>query len=312
MTAVTLIHGLNLAAIYGLMAIGISILWSSVGMINMAHGATFAASGYAAWQVSLIAQPLINTWFGTGLDASLVMGATMVASGLVAGALFGGLIFMLAYLPIHEKANFAVRSLIVTLAINLATVQLLLFFFGPRQRALPKIFGFGRTEFLGISVRNDQIGTIVATAILMLVVVIWLKRSRKGLEITAMMQNPEGAVLSGISVRWTALPVTMLTGALAGLAAILLSQTVFVSPTAGALPLIKGLTIALLGGLGSLPGAIMGAILIGFLEAIIGSISFLGQRYVLFSQFLFIITVLIIRPRGLGGLLDETRESRNV
>jgi branched-chain amino acid transport system permease protein len=312
MTAVTLIHGLNLAAIYGLMAIGISILWSSVGMINMAHGATFAASGYAAWQVSLIAQPMINTWLGTGLDASLAMGATMVASGLVAGALFGGLIFMLAYLPIHEKANFAVRSLIVTLAINLATVQLLLYFFGPRQRALPKIFGLGRTEILGISVRNDQIGTIVATAILMLAVVIWLKRSRKGLEITAMMQNPEGAVLSGISVRWTALPVTMLTGALAGLAAILLSQTVFVSPTAGALPLIKGLTIALLGGLGSIPGAIMGAILIGFLEAIVGSISFLGQRYVLFSQFLFIITVLIIRPRGLGGLLDETRESRNV
>ncbi len=123
-----------------------------------------------------------------------------------------------------------------------------------------------------------------------------------------MMQNPEGAVLSGISVRWTALPVTMLTGALAGLAAVLLSQTIFVSPSSGAMPLIKGLTIALLGGLGSVPGAVLGAVIIGFLEALIGAVPFLGQRYVLFGTFLFIIIVLIIRPRGIGGLLDEARK----
>ena len=122
------------------------------------------------------------------------------------------------------------------------------------------------------------------------------------------MQNPEGAVLSGISVRWTALPVTMVTGARAGIAAVLLSQTIFVSPTSGALPLIKGLIIALLGGLGSVPGAVAGAVIIGFLEAIVGAIPFLGQRYVLFATFTFIIVVLIIRPRGLGGMLDTTRE----
>ena len=106
----------------------------------------------------------------------------------------------------------------------------------------------------------------------------------------------------------SALPVTMLTGALAGLAAVLLSQTIFVSPSSGAMPLIKGLTIALLGGLGSVPGAVLGAVIIGFLEAVVGATPFLGQRYVLFSTFLFIIVVLIIRPRGLGGLLDETRK----
>ena len=200
------------------------------------------------------------------------------------------------------------RSLIVTLAINLATVQTLLFLFGSRQRGLPKLFGFGRLEFLGARIRYDQLGTIVVTAILLIAVLWWLRRSRKGLEVWAMMQNPEGAVLCGISVRWTALPVTMLTGALAGLAAVLLSQTLFVSPTSGAIPLIKGLTIALLGGLGSVSGAVAGAFIIVFLEAIVGATPFLGQRYVLISQFLFIIVFLVLRPRGIGGLLDETRE----
>jgi len=63
-----------------------------------------------------------------------------------------------------------------------------------------------------------------------------------------------------------------------------------------------------LGGLGSVPGAVAGAVLIGFVEAATGAIPFLGQRYVLFVQFAFIVTVLVVRPRGIGGLLAETRE----
>lgn len=306
--SVTLIHGLSLAAIYGLMAIGISLLWSSIGMINMAHGASFAVAGYAAWAAAEAAKPLILVAFGKTLAGTATMAGLTLSVGALAGAAMGALIYLLAFLPIHDKPNFPVRSLIVTLAINLATVQVLLWWFGPKQKNLPKIFGTGKVEFLGLSARYDQIGTILGTALILGLVLWWLRISRKGLEIRAMMQNPEGAVLSGISVRWTALPVCMLTGALAGLAAVLLSQTIFVSPTSGAMPLIKGLTIALLGGLGSVPGAVVGAVIIGFLEAIIGAFPFLGQRYVLFGTFLFIIVVLIIRPRGLGGLLDEARK----
>ena len=303
-----LIYGLNLAAIYALMAIGISILWSSVGMINMAHGATFAVSGYTAWLVSGALKPTIAALLaGTGL-AKLATGLAALAAGVVAGGLFGVLIYLVAFLPIYDKPNFAVRSLIATLAINLATVQTLLYVFGSRQRGLPKLFGFGRFELFGVKIRHDQLGTIIVTILLLSVLLWWLRYSRKGLEIRAMMQNPEGAVLCGISVRWTALPVMILTGALAGLAAVLLSQTIFVSPTSGAIPLIKGLTIALLGGLGSVPGAVAGALVIGFLEAIVGAIPFLGQRYVLITQFMFIMAFLIVRPRGIGGLLDETRE----
>lgn len=224
----TLVHGLNLAAIYGLMAIGISILWSSIGMINMAHGATFAVSGYAAWLASSAMKPIILAALGKTFAAKMAMAGVTIGSGVGAGALFGAVIYLLAFLPIHDKPNFAVRALIMTLAINLATVQLLLWSFGPRNRGLPKLFGFGKFEIFGMPIRYDQAGAILSTAVILGLVLLWLKLSRKGLEIRAMMQNPEGAVLSGISVRWTALPVTMLTGALAGVAAILLSQTIFV------------------------------------------------------------------------------------
>jgi branched-chain amino acid transport system permease protein len=307
MDATLFVYALYLAAIYCLMAIGISLLWSSVGMVNMAHGATFAIAGYAAYYFADTMLPLTKAWFAGG-QAMVVLAILTVLASMIVGALFGIVIYLVAFLPIHDKPNFAVRSLIITLALNLATVQTLLWTFGPQQKALPRLFGIGRVDVLGVPVRSDQGITIIVTVVLLALVLFWLKISRAGLEIRAVMQNSEGAALCGISARWTALPIMMLTGALAGLAAVLLSQSIFVNPTAGATPLIKGLTIALLGGLGSVPGAVLGAILIGFLEAATGVIPFLGQRYVLVVQFAFIVLVLLIRPRGLGGLLDETRE----
>jgi branched-chain amino acid transport system permease protein len=301
------VYALYLAAVYSLMAIGISLLWSSVGMVNMAHGATFAISGYAAYYFADWMLPVMRAAVAGPHVLPVLALLTMIA-GIVAGALFGIVIYLVAFLPIHDKPNFAVRSLIITLAINLATVQALLYFFGPQQKGLPRFFGAGRIELLGLPVRMDQLVTVVTTVVLLGLLLFWLRVSRKGLEIRAVMQNGEGAALCGISTRWTALPIMMLTGALAGVAAVLLSQNIFVSPGAGVTPLIKGLTIALLGGLGSVPGAVLGAILVGFLEAATGAIPFLGQRYVLLVQFAFIVTLLVIRPRGLGGLLDETRE----
>ena len=303
-----IVYAMNLAAIYALMAVGISILWSSVGVINMAHGATFAVSGYAAWVATGAMKPVIAAAFGTSATATFAMAGTLVASALIAGALCGLVIYLLAFLPIHDKPNFQVRALIITLGLNIAMVQTLLWYFGPRNQGLPKIFGFGRWEIFGTRIRYDQAGTIIGATLIMALTLAWLRYSRKGLEVRAMMQNAEGAAYSGISRQATALPVLMLTGALAGMAAALLSQTIFVSPTAGVIPLVKGLTIALLGGLGSVSGALIAAVLVGFLEAIIGAIPFLGQRYVLFGTFLFIIAVLVIRPRGIGGLLDDTRE----
>ena len=303
-----IIYALNLASIYALMAIGVSILWSSVGLLNMAHGATFAVSGYGAWIITGFMKPIIIASFGKTAFASFLMASTLVGSALISGAIFGAIIYLLAFLPIHDKPNYAVRGLIITLVINIASVQSLLYLFGPRNRGLPKIFGFGRWEVWGTKIRYDQAGTIIGAIIILSLTLAWLRYSRRGLEVRAMMQNSEGAAYSGISRKVTALPVLMLTGALAGMAAALLSQTIFVSPTSGSIPHIMGVTIALLGGLGSVPGAVIGAILIGFLEAFIGSVPFLGQRYVMFGTFSFIIAVLVIRPRGISGLLDDTRE----
>ena len=192
------------------------------------------------------------------------------------------------------------------MAVNLIGVQLLMWWFGPRMKPLPKVFGFGAFKFDKMVLSYDKVGTVVCSITVLGALLAWLGSSRRGLEIRAMMQNPEGAALVGISLRTTALWVMILTGALAGLAAVLLSQTFYVNPYAGLQPLIKGLIVALLGGLGSISGAVIGAIVIGFAEAL--TVAHLGGQYVLMTQFSLIIAILLLRPRGLGGLLDEARE----
>lgn len=281
----------SLAAIYGLLALGISIIWSSLGMINLAQGFTFTVASYGAWEVA------------QNLSAN---GFAVVAGGLLTGALAGAVIGGIAFIPLYDKPNFALRSLIATLAISLAGTQCLLWIFGPRVKSLPKIFGFGNFHIGPAVVSYDKVGAIVCSCILLLVTLAWMKTSRRGLEIRAMMQNPEGAALVGVGLRSTAMSVMMVTGAMAGLASVLLSQTYFINPSSGTTPFVKGLVVALAGGLGSVAGALIAAILIGFVEAVtaVG----IGGQYVLITQFLVIIAILLIRPRGIAGMIEHTRE----
>jgi branched-chain amino acid transport system permease protein len=122
-----------------------------------------------------------------------------------------------------------------------------------------------------------------------------------------MMMNPHAAAIVGIGVRRTGFSVMAITGGLAGLAAVLLSQTYYISPFSGLLPMIKGVSIALCGGLGSVRGAVIAALVLGLNEALTSVV--LGGQDVLITQFALIIIILLFRPRGIAGILDRAREA---
>jgi branched-chain amino acid transport system permease protein len=297
---------LALAAMYGLLGIGISLTWSSIGMLNLAQGIVFAVAGYGSYVAAkhLVDKPAKITFVEAG---------TIGLVGILAGAVAGLVVGVIAFLPLHDRPNFPVRSLIATLAISLAGTQLLQLWFGPLQKPLPKVFtpfarAFDRPriEIGSFTITWDRVGAIVCSAVLLTAVLLWMRTSRRGVQMRAMMQDPDGAALVAVSVRSTGMMVLAISGALTGLAAVLLSQTFFVSPTGGVLPLAKGLVIALLGGLGSIPGAIAAAVLVGFCEALVAK--YFGTNVTLFAQYVLVFVVLAVRPRGIGGLLDQVRQ----
>jgi branched-chain amino acid transport system permease protein len=286
-----LINAIVVACIYGLIAVAVSITWSSLGLINLAYGFVFSFAGYGAYVVSKMVS-----------DHPILV----ASAGIMTGALGGIIICALVFIPLHDKPNFSVRGMTATLAISLIGSQGLLMWFGPRAKALPEIFGFWKVSLGDIVLTSDKIGIVVCSILMLVFVVLWMNSSRRGLEIRAMMMNPHAASIVGIGIRSTGFYVMAVTGAMAGLAAVLLSQTYYISPFSGLTPLIKGVSIALCGGLGSVRGAVIAAILLGLTEALTSSL--LGGQYVLITQFLVIITILIIRPRGIAGLLDKGRE----
>ncbi|WP_439406663.1 branched-chain amino acid ABC transporter permease [Bradyrhizobium sp. DASA03076] len=281
-----------LACIYGTLAIGVSITWSSLGLLNLAYGFIFAFAGYGAW---LFAQH-VSSW-----------GPAVLASGVLSGAVGGLFVCALAFIPIHDKPNFTIRGLIATLAINLIGTQSLLWWFGPRSKSLPEIFGTWKFSLSGMTLTADKVGNVITSILMLLLVLRWMRSSRRGLEIRAMMMNPHAASIVGIGVRRTSFYVMALTGALAGLAAVLLSQTYYISPFGGLTAMIKAVSIALCGGLGSVQGAVIAAVVLGLNEALT-TVS-IGGRYVLITQFLMIILILLVRPRGIAGILDRAREA---
>jgi branched-chain amino acid transport system permease protein len=286
-----LTNAITVACIYGLIAIAVSITWSSLGLINLAYGFVFTFAGYGAWLFSKYVSE---------------MPVLIAAAGIAMGAVAGVLVCLVVFIPLHDKPNFTTRGMIATLAISLIGSQSFLMFFGPRPKSLPELFGFWSVDLLGVKLTSDKIGIVICSALMLFVVVRWMRGSRRGLEIRAMMMNPHAASIVGIGVRSTGIYVMAVTGAMGGLASVLLSQTYYIAPFSGLTPLIKGVSIALCGGLGSVQGAVIAAILLGLVEALTNE--FLGGQYVLMTQFLVIIAILVVRPRGISGLLDKARE----
>lgn len=284
------VSGLNLTAIYGLVAIGLSLTWASLGFLNLAHAVVFAVAAYGAWAVATYVTPL---------------GPLVLTSGVVAGAMGGAVIYLLVFRPLDGKPEWLMRTLMATLALNLIGVNALLLVFGPRIKSLPPIFGKGSLKIGGLVLTADFLGSALSATFLLGVVLALLRGSRIGLGVRVLVQNPEGALLSGINRHMIALSVLSVSGGLAGAAAVLLGRTFFVSPDVGFVPLIKGLIVTLLGGLGSIPGTIAAAALVGFVDAVTSAT--LGNQYVLVSLFALIAVVLWLRPRGLGGLLETFR-----
>jgi ABC-type branched-subunit amino acid transport system ATPase component/branched-subunit amino acid ABC-type transport system permease component len=273
-------------------SLSMGLTWSALGLLNLSYGFIFSFAGYGAWLAErhIYGEPIF-----------------VMFMGITAGIIGGIMVCLIVFIPVHDKPNFTIRGMIGTLAVSLIGGQILLQNFGPKAKLLPEFFGYGKIKILDVTLTADKIGIICSSILMLTIVVRWMKSSRRGLEIRAMMMNPHAASIVGIGVRKTGIYVMAVTGAMTGLSAALLSQTYYLSPFSGLTPMIKGVSIALMGGLGSVRGAVIAAIILGFNEAL--TTKFLGGRYVLMTQFALIIIVLIIRPRGIAGILDKAREA---
>jgi branched-chain amino acid transport system permease protein len=283
--AAILVSGMVSGSLYALMASGLSLVWGTLRMFNFAHGTLVMLGAYAAWYVS----------DSRGLDLGLIVG---IPAALVLLALLGVVLYWILVRPFITRPGADLVVIITTLAGATFLQNGAQEIFGPRYKQLDRVLK-GQVELINTAVGLQELLIIVATPTVLLALAYFLRRTKLGLAVRAVEQNHDSALLVGVNVGRVYPLVFAVSAALAALAGIMLGGLFFITPVMGSDPLLRAFIVVVFGGLGSLPGTVVGAYVIGLIEAI--AVFFVGLYWAPVVLFIVLILVMILRPTGLMG-----------
>ena len=277
-----LFDGLSLGAIYALIALGYTMVYGIAKMLNFAHGDIIMVGAYAVF-VALAGQGYIALAIGVSVIIWVIMGV---------------LVEKFAYKPLRGASPLAVLITAIGVSYLLQSVAQLVFGAAPKQVSIASL---GAVELFGAKISVSSIVTLVVGAVIMACLTLFVKKTRTGRAMVAVSEDKGAAMLMGINVN-KIISITFAIGSALAAAASLfyLMQIPSVEPTLGSMPGIKAFTAAVIGGIGSIPGAMIGGVLLGVIEKVCLSIPVLSP-YTTAVEFGLLIVILLVRPIGLLG-----------
>jgi len=297
----TLLNGAASGGVYALVALGYTLIFAVLGVINFAQGALFSIGGYLTYLLMggrIGANGVLPGW---GLPVGLPFAVALLLAAAGAG-LVSLLVERVAFAPLRRRGAEPLLSLITSLGAGVVLVNLLQIVMGAEGYAFPATALAGLPASLnlgGASIRTVQVLLLGVSALAVLALTLWLERSRGGQALRAVAEDAITARLLGINSDAMVRLAFALSGALAGLGGGLIGASVSLpGPYFGVSYGLKGLAVLVLGGLGSVSGAIAGGLLMGLTEALVPSVAS-GWRDALAFAILF--AVLLLRPSGLLG-----------
>ncbi len=279
----TLISGLSLGSIYALIALGYTMVYGIAKMLNFAHGDIIMVGAYAVivavMQLSL--PPVIA-----------------ILISIIVCAVLGVVIERLAYKPLRQAQPLTVLITAIGVSYLLQNVALLIF--GSEQKAFPTILKLPAIKLGQVTIDGITLVTLGVTAIIMIALTLFINKTKLGKAMRAVSEDKEAAGLMGISTNRTITITFAIGSALAAVASIFYGATyVYIKPTTGAMPGIKAFTAAVFGGIGSIPGAMLGGVLLGLIEQF--SKTYISTLWADAIVFGVLVLVLVVKPTGLLG-----------
>ncbi len=305
----TLLNGAASGGVYALVALGYTLIFSVLGVINFAQGALFSLGGYATYLLMGGRIGINGLWPGLGLPVAFPFAVALLLAALVT-ALASLLVERLAFAPLRRRGAEPLQSLITSLGAGVVLVNLLQILMGAEGYAFPagseSLAGLPESLLIGgARIRTIQLLLLLICATAVLLLSLWLERSRGGKALRAVAEDFTTARLLGIDSDVMVRLAFALSGVLAGLGGGLVGLSVSLTgPYFGISYGLKGLAVLVLGGLGSVPGAIAGGLLMGLAEALVPADAS-GWRDALAFAILF--AVLLLRPGGLLGRVQEDK-----
>ena len=278
----TLINGLSLGGIYAMIALGYTMVYGIAKMLNFAHGDIIMVGGYVIYVFMLLSgHPLIA-----------------IAMAVILCVILGIIIEKVAYKPLRGASPLAV--LITAIGVSYLLQSLAQIIFGSASKMVT-VYDFGSISFWGVTVQVSALVTLAVTVVVMIALTMFVKYTRIGRAMVAVSEDKGAAQLMGINVNGIITITFAIGSALAALAGLFyLLKAPSISNTLGAMPGIKAFTAAVIGGIGSIPGAMLGGILLGMVECISYKITAIAP-YTDAIEFSILIIILLVRPTGFLG-----------
>ena len=278
-----LINGLSLGSIYALLALGYTMIYGIVKIIHFAHGDVYMLGAFFGYYT-------INVWHFNFIMA--------LFSSMIFCALVGMLIEFVAYRPLRHSSRIAV--LITAIGVSYFLENGMSVLFSGDTRDFPQVIKQVNYEWFGIRVTNIQLQILATTIILMIILQLIVKKTKMGRAMRAAAADPVAAELMGININGTISFVFAIGSAMAGAAGVLIGLYYnSIEPTMGLTPGIKAFVAAVVGGVGSIPGAAVGAVIVGCLESMMQAIGFSAFKDA--AVYVVLIIVLLFLPAGLFG-----------
>ncbi len=281
----TLINGLSLGGLYALIALGYTMVYGIAKMLNFAHGDIIMVGGYVMYIVILSA----------GLNPFIA-----IAAAVIVCCILGMCIEKIAYKPLRGASPLAV--LITAIGVSYCLQSLSQIVFGSSPKTVMFFDVLNRPLTIGsFSVNLATVVTLAVTVVIMVVLTLYIKYSKTGRAMIAVSEDRGAAQMMGINSN-KIITITFAIGSfLAGVAGVFyLIKTPTVTNTMGAMPGIKAFTAAVIGGIGSIPGAMLGGIFLGVIECVLNSFPSIAP-YTDAIEFLVLIVLLLVRPNGILG-----------
>ena len=295
-----LINGMALGSIYALIAIGYTMVYGVLRFINFAHSDVLMLGAFSAYYLA----PLSQRLFG----AQSIIGALFVVLiSTVICAAIGILIEILAYRPLRNRPRLSVLITAIGVSLLIEYTAQHKAVFGANTKPFPKLFPSPDFHWGGLDVSANDIVVLAVTALLLAVLWFIVQRTKMGTAMRAVSFNPQAAALMGININRIISFTFGLGSALAAIAGILYAMKApGIEPLMGVQPGLRAFVAAVVGGIGNLPGAALGGLLLGALETFAGGIPGVSN-YRDGIAFAILILILLFRPAGLLGKLQTEK-----
>ena len=282
----TLLNGIVIGGTYALMAVGLTLIFGFMKLVNFAHGELYMLGAYFAYT------------FMVSLGLPFVIGLPLA---IIGGILLGYLLDVILFRPLRQRdpAPFSMMTMLTTIGLVILFQNLALLIWNPVPKRIPVPLQLGTLRIGNLGFRPAQVIVAVVAVALIVGAHQFMQRSKIGMGMRATFQDPDVAALMGVNVE-RMYSLTFAFGAgLAAAGGALLGMVFLITPTMGQLASLKAFTVVILGGLGSFMGAIAGAMIVGSAESLTATYGSSG--YAEAVAFVLLLGILVLRPQGLLG-----------